>query len=273
MAGQGIDLEAVKQGQQRMWSQGDFSRIATVTQIVAENLCETADIVPGSRVLDVACGSGNTAIAAARRFTEVIGIDYVPALLERARERASAERLEVDFREGDAEALKFEDESFDFVLSTFGAMFAPDHSRTAAELLRVCRSGGKVGMSNWTPESFVGQVFATTSSFLFPDGPPPGVQPPPLWGTEQHLRDLFGEGVRELSTEPCEFVFRFHSPEQWGEFFRTYFGPTKVAFEAAGDRADDFAEELLGLARRFNRAGDRAMVVPAEYVDVVAIKA
>ena len=268
-----VDLEAVKQRQQHMWSQGDFSVIATTQQIVGENLCETVDVFPGERVLDVACGSGNTAIAAARRFADVTGIDYVPALLERARERAAAERLEIEFVEGDAEALPFEDGAFDCVLSTFGAMFAPDQERAAAELLRVCRSGGRIGMANWTPEGFVGKVFATTTSHLSPGGPPPGVNPPLLWGTEQRLRELFGDGISDLVIHPRECVFRFHSPEHWGDLFRTYFGPTKVAFETLGENADALATELLDLARQANRAGERAMIVSGEYVEVVATRA
>lgn len=268
-----VDLEAVKQGQQHMWSQGDFSVIATTQQIVGENLCETVDVFPGERVLDVACGSGNTAIAAARRFAEVTSIDYVPALLDRARERAAAERLEIDFVEGDAEALPFDDSSFDCVLSTFGAMFAPDQERAAAELLRVCRPGGRIGMSNWTPTGFVGKVFATTTSHLMPDGPPPGVKPPPLWGTEERLRELFGDEVTELVVHPRECVFRFHSAEHWGDLFRTYFGPTKVAFETLGDKGDALREELLDLARSSSRGGERAMIVPGEYVEVVATRA
>jgi len=270
---QPVDLEAVKQGQQHMWSQGDFAVIATTQQIVGERLCETVDLLPGERVLDVACGSGNTAIAAARRFADVTGIDYVPALLERARERAAAEGLEIEFLEGDAEALPFDDATFDCVLSTFGVMFAPDQERAAAELLRVCRPGGRIGMANWTPDGFVGKVFATTTSHVMPDGPPPGLKPPPLWGTEERLRELFGDEVTELVVQRTECVFRFHSPEHWGDVFRTYFGPTKVAFETLGDDADALAEELLDLARRSSRGGERAMIVPGEYVEVVATRA
>ena len=268
-----VDLKAVKQGQQQMWSQGDFSMVATISQIVAENLCEAVDIVPGERVLDVACGSGNAAIAAARRFTEVTGVDYVPALLERGRERASAERLEIEFVEGDAEALPFDDGSFDCVLSTFGAMFAPDQQRTADELVRVCRPGGRIGMANWTPDGFIGRVLRTTISHLSPDGPPPGVQPPPLWGTEERLRGLFGDRITELVVQPREFTFRFLSPEHWGEFFRTYYGPTNVAFDTLGEKGSALEDDMLDLAREHNRAGDRAMIVPAEYAEVVATRA
>lgn len=267
-----VELEAVKQAQQRTWSQGDFAVIATTQQIVGENLCEAVDLFPGDRVLDVACGSGNTAIAAARRFCEVTGIDYVPALLERARERAAAERLEVEFADGDAEALPFEDGAFDCVLSTFGVMFAPNQERAAAELLRVCRPAGRIGMANWTPQSFVGRMLATTVSHL-PDGPPSGVKPPPLWGTEERLRELLSDGVTELVLRPRECMFRYPSPEHWLELFRTYFGPTKVAFEALGDDADTLAAELLDLARSFNRGGERAMIVPVEYAEVVATRA
>jgi SAM-dependent methyltransferase len=231
-----VDLEAVKRGQQHVWSQGDFAVIATTQQIVGERLCETVDVFPGDRVLDVACGSGNTAIAAARRFAEVTGVDHVPALLDRARERAAAERLEMEFVDGDAEALPFDDGTFDCVLSTFGAMFAPAQERAAGELLRVCRPGGRIGMANWTPDGFVGQMFKTTMSHLSPGGPPPGVKPPPLWGTEG-------------------------------------FGPTRVAFESLGENGDALGADLLGLARRSSRGGERAMIVPSEYVEVLATRA
>src|SRR3954451_11350827 len=182
------DLQAVTRVQQQVWSTGDFAKIGNRAQIVGEHLCETVDLLSVERVLDVACGSGNTALAAARRFAEVVGVDYVPALLAHGRERTAAEGLEIEFVEGDAQALPFADASFDVVLSTFGAMFAPDQPKTAKELLRVCRSGGRVGMANWTPEGFVGQMFAIVAKHA---PPPVKLDPPPLWGTEARLRDLF----------------------------------------------------------------------------------
>jgi len=265
------DLEAVKQVQQRIWSQGDFAKIGVSAQIVAEELCEAVDVLPGERVLDVACGAGNGAIAAARRYTQAVGVDYVPALLERARERAAAEGYEIEFVEGDAEALPFEDGSFDAVLSTFGVMFAPNQQRAADELVRVCKPGGRIGMANWTPEGLVGGgVFAVTAKHA---PPPPGVLPPPLWGTEERLRELFGDRVSELRLEKRHLTFRYHSPEQWLDFFRTYFGPIKVAFERVGeDGAGALENDLLELMRSHNRAGERALVAPAEYAEVVAVR-
>lgn len=265
------DFESVTKAQQQVWSQGDFSVVAAIIQIVAEDLCEAVDLVPGKAVLDVACGSGNVAIAAARRFCGVTGVDYVPSLLERGRERARVEGFEIDFVEGDAQALPFEDGSFDYVLSTFGAMFAPDQERTAAELLRVCRPGGRIGMANWTPQGFVGKMFRTVAGAM--GGPPPDVKPPPLWGTEERLHELFGDQVSELRAQRRNVQQRFPSPQHWLAFFREYFGPTRVAFASLDDEAGARLEsDLLAVVDEHNRS-DEAMIVPAEYLEVVAIRA
>lgn len=266
------DLGAVTQVQQQVWSRGDFTKIGTAAQAVAEDLCEAIDVLPGRRLLDVACGAGNGAIAAARRNAEAVGLDYVPALLDRARERAAAEGYDIEFVEGDAQALPFEDGSLDYVISTFGAMFAPDQEKTAAELLRVCRSGGKIGMANWPPRGLVGGgMFKITAEHA---PPPPGVLPPVLWGTEERLRELFGDGVSELTVNEREWTFRYHSPEQWLEFFKTFFGPLITAFERVGeDGAPALDRDLLGVMRDANRAGDAAMVAPATYAEVVAVRA
>jgi SAM-dependent methyltransferase len=266
------DLAVVKQGQQRTWSEGDFAMVATIHQVVSENLCETVEVSPGERVLDVGCGSGNTTIAAARRFTEVVGVDYVPALLERGRRRAAAEQLQVEFREGDAEALPFPDAGFDVVLSTFGAMFAPDQHKAAAELLRVCRAGGRIGMTNWTPDGFTGQMFKIVASHA---PPPSRIDPPPLWGTEDRLRELFGDEISSLRVEERQAIWRFRSPEHWVEYFRTYFGPTKVAFARVGPEGEQaLVDDLLALIERFNRAGPAgAMACPSTFLEVVATRA
>ena len=265
------DLATVKQAQQRTWSEGDFAMVATILQLVSENVCEAVDVAPGERVLDVASGSGNTAIAASRRFAEPVGIDYVPALLDRGRERAAAERLEIDFREGDAEALPFEDASFDVVLSTFGAMFAPDQPKAAAELLRVCRPGGRIGMANWTPDGFIGQMFSVVATHA---PPPVKLDPPPLWGTEARLRELFGAGVSALEVQERTAHIRFRSPEHWLEYYRTWFGPTKVAFARVGpEGAQALAGDLLALAERFDRSAGDAMVCASTYLEVVATRA
>jgi ubiquinone/menaquinone biosynthesis C-methylase UbiE len=266
------DLATVTQVQQQVWSRGDFSKIGTAAQMVAEELCEALDVLPGRRLLDVACGAGNGAIAACRRNLDAVGLDYVPALLERARERAAAERFDIEFIEGDAQALPFEDGSFDYVISTFGAMFAPDQEKTASELLRVCRSGGKIGMANWPPRGLVGGGFFKVTAEHAP--PPPGVKPPILWGTEERLRELLGDGVSELTVTQKFWNFRYHSPEAWLEYFRTFFGPMIMAFERVGeDGAAALENDLLEVMRTANQTGDDALVAPAEYSEVVAVRA
>src|SRR3954463_6729554 len=203
------DLSAVKQRQQGAWSSGDYAVVGTTLQIVGEELCEALDLRPGSKVLDVAAGNGNATLAAARRWCDVISTDYVPALLERGRERAMAEKLSVEFREADAEALPFPDGSFDAVLSTFGVMFTPDQDKAASELLRVCRPGGKIGLANWTPDGFIGQVFKTLGRHI---PPPAGVKSPALWGTKARLVELFGAQAGAIDVETRAFAFRYRSP-------------------------------------------------------------
>jgi SAM-dependent methyltransferase len=264
------DLAAVKQRQQQVWSAGDFSLVAIPLVIVSEHLCETVDLRAGERVLDVACGSGNTAIAAARRNTNVTGIDYVPALLERARERAQAERIDVEFQEGDAEALPFPDDAFDVVLSTFGNMFAPDHRKSASELLRVCRPGGRIGLANWTPDGKIGEMFRLATQVT---PPPEGVQPPMLWGTEKHLRDLFGEEISDLQVERRTWFTRYLSPERWLDFHRAHFGLIRTAFEQlAPDDQQRFAKEMLQWLNASNIATDGTFVLPCDYLEIVATR-
>ena len=266
------DFAAVTEVQQQIWARGDFAKIGIAAQGVAEGLCEAMDIIPGRRLLDVACGAGNGALAACRRNVEAVGLDYVPALLDRARERAAAEGFEIEFIEGDAQALPFEDGSFDYVMSTFGAMFAPDQEKTASELLRVCRSGGKIGMANWPPRGLVGGgAFRVTAEHA---PPPPGVQPPVLWGTEDRVRELFGDGVSELTVNVRHWNFRYTSPEAWLEFFKEFFGPMVMAFERVGEEgAPALERDLLQVMREGNRAGDAALVAPAEYAEIVADRA
>ena len=264
------DLTAVKGRQQRVWASGDFGMIATAITLVGELLCEAVDVRAGQRVLDVATGTGNTALAAARRFCDVTGVDYVPALLERGRERAAFERLPITFQEGDAESIPFPDASFDVVLSTFGAMFAPNQEQAARELLRVCRPGGKIGLANWTPEGWLGELFRINSRYV---PPPPGLKPAVLWGSEARLRELFGDGITALHATRRTFVFRYHSPQHWLEYWRAYYGPTLAAFQAldaAGQEA--LARDLLDLVDRWNRSGDATMAVPGEYLEVVAVR-
>lgn len=265
------DLNAVKRRQQQAWATGDFSMIATRQILVGELLCEAVDIHPGQRVLDVATGSGNTALAAARRGGEVTGIDFVPALLERGRERAAAERLTIAFQDGDAEDIPVADASFDVVLSTFGAMFAPNQEKTARELLRVCRPGGKIGMANWTPDSTIGEMFRTFARFV---PPPEGVTPPSLWGTEGRLRELFGDGVSSTLATKRSIKMRAASVDDWLDFMRRFLGPSQKAFEALDPSGQEaLARELRMLMERANRSGDGTLVAPSEYLEVVAVRA
>jgi len=264
------DLAAIKERQQRAWASGDYAVVGTTLLVVGELLCEAVDLRPGQKVLDVATGSGNTALAAARRFCEVTGIDYVPALLERGRERASAERLRVTFQEGDAENIPFPNASFDVVLSTIGTMFAPDQEKTASELLRVCRPGGKIGLVNWTPDGFIGEGLRVYARYL---PPPPGLKPPVLWGTEEWLRELFGKDVTSLRVTRRTFFFRYRSAEHYWNSMRTYNGPTIRAFQALdAAEQESLARELMELTHRFNRSGDETMVVPGDYLEVAAIR-
>jgi ubiquinone/menaquinone biosynthesis C-methylase UbiE len=264
------DLAAVKARQQSAWSSGDYAVVGTTLQIVGEELCEALDLRPGSKVLDVAAGNGNVTLAAARRWCEVTSTDYVPALLERGRERAAAERLVIDFRQADAEALPFPDASFDVVVSTFGVMFTADQDKAAAELLRVCKPGGKVGLANWTPEGFIGQLFKTLGKHL---PPPAGVKSPALWGTRARLNEMFGAQASKVSAEPRMFVFRYRSPQHWLDVFKTFYGPMLKAFAALDANAQAaLTHDLLALAGEFNRAGDGAMAVCSEYLEVVITK-
>ena len=265
------DLAAIKQRQQQTWATGDYAVVGSTLVIMAEQLCEAVDLRAGQRVLDVATGNGNAALAAARRFCEVTGVDYVPALLEQGRQRAAAEGVAVTFVEGDAEDIPFPDASFDVVLSTLGVMFTADQERAAAELLRVCRPGGKIGLANWTPDGFIGQMFRVTARYV---PPPPGLKPPSLWGTEERLRELFGDGVASLRAERRSFVFRYRSFDHWLEVFRGYYGPVTKAFQALdADRQEAYAADLRTLVAQYNRSGDGTMAVPSEYLEVVAVRA
>jgi SAM-dependent methyltransferase len=267
----GPDLGAVKRRQQAAWSSGDYAVVGTTLQIVGERLCEALDLRAGQRVLDVAAGNGNVALAAARRWCEVMATDYVPALLDRAQQRAAADGLRIEFRVADAEALPFADESFDAVVSSFGVMFTPDQDRAAAELMRACRRGGRIGLANWTPDGFIGQLFKTIGRHV---PPPAGVRSPALWGTRERLAELFTPHGASVEATPRSFVFRYRSPEHWLEVFRTFYGPVQKTFDsldANGQAA--LARDLLDLARRFNRAEDGTLAAPGEYLEVVVSRA
>jgi SAM-dependent methyltransferase len=266
-----VDMQALREGQLRTWSEGDFAVVAAIVMMVSEELVEALDVVPGERVLDVACGSGNAAIAAARRsWGNVVGVDFVPALLERARERAAAERLDVEFVEGDAAELPFGDAELDVVTSVFGAMFAPDQEQAASELLRVCKPGGRIGMANWVPDGPVSQLFAIVAKHV---PPPPGFTPPVTWGTEERVRELLGAGVSELKMERRISRQPFRSIDHYLEIFRNYFGPIKLAFERVGPDGEAALEaDLREQLEKCNTAGDRAFVLEPEYLQVIATR-
>ena len=266
----GPDFASIKARQQATWSSGDFAIIGTTLQIVGETLAEAVDVRAGERVLDVAAGNGNATLAAARRFAEVTSTDYVPALLDKGRARAEAEGVKVDFQIADAEELPFADASFDVVLSTFGAMFTPNHARPASEMLRVLRSGGRIGLANWTPEGFIGQLFNVIGSYL---PPPAGVKSPALWGTEPHIVSLFGPQADAIHCIRKQFNFRYRSSAHWIQVFRDYYGPTLKAFAAldAGKRAS-LQRDITDLLERLNTAGKHSLVVPAEYLEVVIVR-
>jgi ubiquinone/menaquinone biosynthesis C-methylase UbiE len=264
-------LEELKAKQQKIWSSGDYGSIAWLTVPLADVLCEAADVRPGSAVLDVATGTGHVALAAARRFADATGVDYVPALVETARKRAAAEGLSIDFQEGDAENLSFPDASFDFVLSAIGVMFTANHQRAADELVRVCRSGGTIGMVNWTPTGFVGQILKTVGKHV---PPPPGATPPPLWGTEDYVRELLGDRVAEWSFRTDTITQRFLSSEHFADFFIENYGPTRKASEALDDQGRAaFRDDLVALASSSTRATDGTVATDWEYLVAVATKA
>ena len=262
------DFAAIKQRQQATWASGDFAVVGTTLQMVGESLAEAADVCAGERVLDVAAGNGNATLAAARRFANVVSTDYVPTLLEKGRQRALAEGLSVQFRDADAEDLPFGDDSFDVVLSTFGAMFTPDHKRCAKEMLRVVRPCGRIGMANWTPEGFIGKLFKVIGAHV---PPPAGLKSPALWGTEAYLAELFGNVP--IHCERRFFNFRYRSAAHFVQVFRDYYGPTHKAFAAVGAAgAMALEEDITSLLQQMNIAGAASLVVPSEYLEVIVTK-
>jgi ubiquinone/menaquinone biosynthesis C-methylase UbiE len=264
------DLVALKGRQQASWSSGDYAIVGTTLQIVGEELCEALDLRAGQKVLDVAAGNGNVTLAAARRWCDVTSTDYVPSLLERGRARASAEGLTVAFKDADAEALPFDDGAFDAVVSTFGVMFTPNQDRAASELLRVCRPGGQIGLANWTPDGFIGQMFKILGKYL---PPPAGAKSPALWGSRARLDEMFRPGATTIRAEPRYFKFRYRSPAHFVEVFRTNYGPMLKAFAALDQtRQNGLNDDLIALITTMNKASDGTMVVPSEYLEIVITK-
>jgi ubiquinone/menaquinone biosynthesis C-methylase UbiE len=265
-----IDFEAIKKNQRAAWETGDYARVGNTLQIIAELLVEAADVRAGQRVLDVACGQGNAAMAAARRFARATGVDYAVNLLEQGRERAAVEHLDVTFKEGDAEALPVPNSAFDVTLSTLGVMFAPNHQRAADELVRVTKPGGTIGLASWTPQGMVGSLFKTVGSWA---PPPAGVQPAVLWGTREHLVELFGDRVEWIALDKRTYVFRYHSSAHFSQWFREYYGPiTRLAGTLSGDDLDRFADDLAAVAQQYNRADDGTVAAPSEYLEAVGIR-
>jgi ubiquinone/menaquinone biosynthesis C-methylase UbiE len=266
-----LDLAALKGRQQMAWASGDYAVIGTTLQLVGELLAESCNVRWDEEILDVAAGNGNATLAAARRGARVTSTDYVSTLLDRGADRARAEQLDVKFRVADAEALPFADASFDAVLSTFGVMFAPDHARCASEMARVCRSGGRIGLANWTPESLVGQMFRILARYL---PPPAGMQPPVLWGVESHLISLFGDTASAMRVTRQNFNFRYRSASHFVEVFRTWYGPVHKAFAALpSDKAVELEREITDLLESMNRGGADSLVVPSEFLEAVITRA
>lgn len=264
------DLPAVKARQHAAWSSGDYSVVGTTLQIVGENLCEAMDVRAGQKVLDVAAGNGNVSLAAARRWCEVTSTDYVPALLEGGRARAAAGGLKMQFEEADAEALPYANGAYDAVVSTFGVMFTPNQEKAASEMARVCRSGGKIGLANWTPAGFIGQVFKVIGQYI---PPPAGVKSPALWGTPERISELFGTSAGAIVAEKRNFVFRYRSPEHFVEIFSKYYGPVLKALAALEEqKGKALVADLIALIGRTNRAKDGTMIVPSEYLEVVVTR-
>lgn len=264
------DFASIKARQHSAWSSGDYALVGATLQIVGESLCEALDLRAGQKVLDVAAGNGNVSLAAARRWCDVTSTDYVPALLARGKARAEADGLAISFREADAENLPFADGSFDVVVSTYGVMFTPDQDKAASELLRVCRPGGKIGLANWTPQGFIGQMFKVLGQYV---PPPAGAKSPALWGTRGRLGEMFGAGAAAIKAEPRDFMFRYRSPTHFIDVFKTYYGPVHKAVNALDEgKRNALLADLESLITRLNRADDGTMVVPGEYLEVVIIK-
>jgi SAM-dependent methyltransferase len=264
------DYTAIKQRQQATWASGDYAVIGTTLQIVGETLAEAADVRAGEAVLDVAAGNGNASLAAARRHARVTSTDYVQALLDKGRDRARAEGLEIQFQHADAEALPFADAQFDLVLSTFGVMFAPDHRRAAGEMLRVLHDGGRIGMANWTPTGFIGRLFKIIGAHL---PPPAGSQSPALWGAESHIVELFGARAAQINCVRRYFNFRYGSAAHWVQVFRDLYGPAHKAFGALDAKgALSLEREIVALLEELNVGGAHSLVVPSEYLEIVITK-
>ncbi|HKX83345.1 MAG TPA: class I SAM-dependent methyltransferase [Pyrinomonadaceae bacterium] len=264
------EMETLKSRLKTTWSAGDFSEIAKHIETAAEAFVERLSIQPGMKVLDVACGSGNLAVVAAQKGAEVVGVDIAPNLVESARQRAERLGLNIQFDEGDAEAMPYDDDSFDVVMTMFGAMFAPRPDVTADELIRVCKPGGTIAMANWTPTGFAGQMFKLAGKYI----PPPDMPPPVQWGIPEMVKERFGDRVTDLTTTPvmAEFDYDF-PPAEVVELFKTYFGPTVMAFKAIPpENHEAYRSDLESLWSQHNTATDGTTHVQSEFLEVIATK-
>lgn len=264
------NYSAIKAKQQQVWGSGDYSQVGSTIQITGEELCESMDLHSGQSVLDVAAGNGNATMAAARRFCEVTSTDYVESLLNQSKHRAQANSFSINYQQADAEDLPFDDESFDNVMSTFGVMFTPNQQQSASELMRVCKKGGKIGMANWTPDGFIGQLFKIIGQY---NPPPPGVSSPANWGTQEFLQQQFGAQAANIQINEKNYSFRYKSPQHWLEVFKNYYGPTLKTFEMLeAPQAESLETEIYALLDQFNTATDGTLVVPSKYVEVIIEK-
>lgn len=264
------DFDAIKKKQQAMWASGNYGKVGSTLQITGENLCETMDISSGETVLDVAAGNGNATLAAARRYCRVTSTDYVQELLDQGKTRANVEGWHIEYQQADAEKLPFANTYFDNVVSTFGVMFAPNQAQAAAEMLRVCRPGGKIGLANWTPDGFIGRLFKIVGSYV---APPAGVQSPAAWGTQEFLQKHFGDAADDIVVTTKSYVFRYLSTEHWLDIFRNYYGPVHKAFGAlSSEQQRALAQDITQLINEFNLAKDGSVKVPSTYLEVVITK-
>lgn len=264
------DYEKWNQRLNASWSCADYARIGVTLQITGEELVELADFIPGSKVLDVAAGNGNASLALAHRFCNVTSTDYVQSLLHKGKIRAEAEELDIAFQVADAQNLPFDDGAFDGVISTFGAMFAPDQQSTAAELIRVCKPGGKIALASWTPLGFVGRMCHTIGSHM---SAAPGFRAPANWGREEWIKEHFSAASSSISIVWKQYNFRYCSPSHYLEFFRTYYGLCRKAFEKVGPEGEKLlADDILGLVDQFNVAKDGTVCIPSDYAQVVIVK-
>jgi SAM-dependent methyltransferase len=264
-----VDHGTVTARQQAAWAPADFARIGALGTIHAELLCETLDIHPGERVLDVAAGNGAAAVAAARRWADVIAVDLVDHVLDSARRIADACGLQLETQLADAQDLPFEDDTFDVVMSTFGSMFAPDQQAVADEAIRVCRPCGRIGLAAWVPASLIGDVVKVTGRYV---PMPAGLRPPTEWGTEDRIRELFRNRINSLRIITRQFTFRYRSPHHMLEHFCRWDGPTQVAFDALdADGQQRLSADLLEVCATYNRATDGTLVAPNDYLEVVAV--